>query len=492
MGSLVYWLLCIIYLTAIFLLICYGVHRFYHAFKVPAVPPPSPPLCTPSQHITIQLPLYNEQHVVESLLHCICAMDWPSHLLEIQVLDDSTDKTSSIAQHWVKHYAQQGLDIHYLHRRNRIGYKAGALQEGLQQAKGEFIAIFDADFRPAPSFLKFLMTSFKSQQIGLVQARWGHSNRNENLLTQSSAILLDGHFIIEHAVRHHLDCFFNFNGTAGIWRKQCILDAGGWQHDTITEDLDLSYRAQLLGWQFIYRADITAFAELPNNITDFRLQQYRWTKGSIQTARKLLLKILRSSISFSRKRETFFHLTVNLGYPLCILLIILSPIMILGQPKHIISEMVALSTSIFLWGTLLSTVFFYATAQKLSAHRQSLRLILAAIALGIGISFSQTLAVVSGLISRDSTFIRTPKKGSQKTHQYSRRKKFQIHSEFVLSLYSFAILYMLYQKELFSSMPFFILFLFIFLWTSYLNVSHTLIEKNARRTSATQQENIKI
>ena len=256
--------------------------------------------------VTIQLPMYNEMYVAERLIDAVVKMDYPRELLEIQVLDDSTDETVAIASRRVEHYKEQGLDISYLHRQNRKGYKAGALEEGMKVAKGEFIAVFDADFIPHKHFLTNTIHFFTAPNIGMVQMRWSHLNRNFSLITNLQSIFLDGHFVIEHTARNRSGRFFNFNGTAGIWRKAAIIDGGGWQHDTLTEDLDLSYRTQMKGWQFIYLPDFSVPAELPVDIVAFKAQQHRWAKGSIQTAKKLLPKIFRAKLPLAREGRGLF------------------------------------------------------------------------------------------------------------------------------------------------------------------------------------------
>jgi len=284
------------YFFVLIILAVYGWHRYYLVYlymrnrdKEPKAQPPLDPLPV----VTIQLPLYNEMYVADRLIASVGAIEYPRQLLEIQVLDDSSDETRSIAELAVRRLAAQGVDIKYYHRVDRVGYKAGALEAGLKVARGEFIAIFDADFIPTADFLTQLMPHFTDAKVGMVQARWGHINQDYSLLTKIQAILLDGHFILEHGGRNRGGRFFNFNVTAGIWRREAIYDAGGWQHDTLTEDLDLSYRAQLQGWGIVYLPDLVCPAELPVVISGFKSQQRRWAKGSIQTARKLLPRVLK-------------------------------------------------------------------------------------------------------------------------------------------------------------------------------------------------------
>src|SRR6267143_4119604 len=317
------------YFFVLIVLAIYGWHRYYLVYlymrNKGKEPKAGPPL-DPPPVVTIQLPLYNEMYVADRLIASVCAIEYPRELLEIQVLDDSVDETRSIAESAVRRFAAQGIDIKYYHRTDRIGYKAGALEAGLKTARGEFIGIFDADFIPTADFLTRLMPHFGDPGVAMVQARWGHINQDYSLLTKIQSILLDGHFVLEHGGRHRSGRFFNFNGTAGIWRRTAIADAGGWQHDTLTEDLDLSYRAQLAGWQFVFVPGLIAPAEVPVEMNAFQSQQHRWAKGSVQTARKMLPRILRSDLSREVQVEAFFHLSANFTYPLMILLTVLMPV----------------------------------------------------------------------------------------------------------------------------------------------------------------------
>ena len=317
-------------LVAYFFVLCilgiYGWHRYYIVYlytkyrdRVPGPPPP----VADWPVVTVQLPIFNEMYVVDRLIDAVCALDYPKEKLEIQVLDDSTDETSDIAELAVRRQAARGFDIKYLHRTDRTGYKAGALDAALKVARGGFIAIFDADFVPPSDFLVRTIPYFENSRLALVQARWGHLNHDYSLLTRIQAILLDGHFVLEHGGRNRSGCFFNFNGTAGVWRREAIGDAGGWQHDTLTEDLDLSYRAQLRGWQFLFLPDLVTPAEVPVEMNAFKSQQHRWAKGSIQTCRKLLPYILQADLPLKVKVEAFFHLTANFNYVLMVALSIL-------------------------------------------------------------------------------------------------------------------------------------------------------------------------
>ena len=286
----------IIYFTVLILLSIYGIHRYVMVHLFRKYRGRNPELKAPFAElpeITVQLPIYNEMYVVERLIDAVCHIDYPADKFEVQVLDDSTDETQNIARALVERYQNKGINVHYLHRENRIGFKAGALAEGLKHAKGRFIAIFDADFIPSPEILLKTVHYFSDPEIGMVQVRWGHINSEYSLLTMIQSIMLDGHFVVEHTARNRSGRFFNFNGTAGVWRREAIASSGGWQHDTLTEDLDLSYRAQLRGWKFIFVPDVVAPAEVPVEINSFKSQQHRWAKGSIQTARKILPQVFK-------------------------------------------------------------------------------------------------------------------------------------------------------------------------------------------------------
>ncbi len=311
------WAILIPYFTILAVLSVYGVHRyevirtyFKHRKKATGEPPMRFAQLPP---VTIQLPVYNERYVIERLIDEITRMEYPRELLQIQVLDDSTDDTAPFAEALVDRYRALGFPIEYHHRTNRYGFKAGALQEGLETATGEFVAIFDADFIPPPDFLTRTIHHFADPSVGVVQTRWSYLNRDYSFLTEVEAMLLDGHFILEHGARSRAGYFFNFNGTAGILRRRMIEDAGGWQHDTLTEDSDLSYRAQLKGWRFVYMPGLECPSELPVDMHGFQVQQSRWAKGLTQCARKLLPMIFRADIPRRVKAEAFMHLTPNIS-----------------------------------------------------------------------------------------------------------------------------------------------------------------------------------
>jgi cellulose synthase/poly-beta-1,6-N-acetylglucosamine synthase-like glycosyltransferase len=372
--------------------------------------------------ITVQLPMYNEDMVAQRIIRASCQIDYPRELLEIQVLDDSTDHSAEIAREAVAEMAAKGHPIKYIHRVNREGYKAGALAAGLKQASGEFIAIFDADFVPPKDILHNVVNYFTDDKVGMIQVRWDHLNRDASLLTKSQAIFLDGHFVIEHTARNRSGRFMHFNGTAGCWRRTTIDDAGGWQHDTLTEDLDLSYRAQLKGWQFVYLPQFCAPAELPPEMISFKAQAHRWTKGSMQTAIKLLPRILRSRhLSTRIKTEAFFHLTNTLVYPLMVLLTLLMYPTFFNYfapfKAHTWGHYV-FSTSLFILATCSASTFFVFGQAELFGRAAGWRSILYLpflMGLGVGLSLNNTKAVFEAIWSairrKPSEFVRTPKYG---------------------------------------------------------------------------------
>ncbi len=359
--------LLIPYFVVLILLAFYGMHRYqlvYLYFKYRKNKTTDPPShFAELPRVTIQLPIFNEQYVIDRLVDCVCKMEYPTDKLEIQVLDDSTDETVEVARAVVERYAAMGHNISYHHRTNREGYKAGALDAGLRVSTGEFVAIFDADFTPYPDWLMKVIHHFADPQVGMVQTRWTHLNRNYSFLTEVEAILLDGHFVLEHGGRSRAGVFFNFNGTAGMWRRQAIDDAGGWEHDTLTEDTDLSYRSQLKGWKFKYLQDVECPAELPIEMTAFKTQQARWAKGLIQCSKKDLPKVLRADVSRREKIEAWYHLTANLSYPLMIVLsVLLMPAMILRFYQGWF-QMLYIDLPLFMASTF-SISSFYLMSQK--------------------------------------------------------------------------------------------------------------------------------
>lgn len=401
------------YFACLAVLSAYGLHRWYLVglYWRHRRDDPSPrETFDPLPLLTVQLPLYNEMYVASRLIDAVCELDYPRDRLEIQVLDDSTDETREIVARLVRHRREQGFDIVHLHRSDRVGFKAGALKAGLRGARGELIAIFDADFAPRADFARRLVHHFTDPDVGMVQARWGHINLNHSALTRVQSMLLDGHFVIEHTARNRSGRFFNFNGTAGVWRRSCIEDAGGWQHDTLTEDLDLSYRAQMRGWKFVFLPDHVAPAELPVEMCAFKSQQHRWAKGSIQTAKKLLPALLRSELPWRIKLEATAHLTANVGYVLMVLLALLVIPSVWTRGGISPWLIVAVDLPIFTLSSL-SVAAFYAVAQRVATGSWSgiLRRVPFLMSVGIGLSINNSRAVLEALAGRSSDFKRTPK-----------------------------------------------------------------------------------
>lgn len=426
MSSFVGSTLLTVYWSALALLAAFGLHRVHllalylrHRHEAPR--PAARFVELP--RLTVQLPIYNEYYVAERLIAAVAALDYPRDRLEIQVLDDSTDETSARVASAVLRHRRAGLDITHRRRASRVGFKAGALAKGLTDARGELIAIFDADFVPRPDFARRLVDHFTDERVGMVQARWGHLNADYSMLTRVQAILLDGHFVIEQTARNRAGRFFNFNGTAGIWRRSCIEDAGGWQHDTLTEDLDLSYRAQLRGWRFVFLRDDLAPAELPVEMAAFKCQQHRWAKGSVQTARKLLPGILRGPAPLAVKLEAAVHLLANAGYVLLLLIAgLLVPVIWTQRELHPAGHL-PIDLALFLL-SLLSLLTFYTVAQREAGGRWwRVPLCLPAlICVGIGLAVSNGCAVVEALVGHRSEFLRTPKLNLAPGEQRSTRR----------------------------------------------------------------------
>jgi cellulose synthase/poly-beta-1,6-N-acetylglucosamine synthase-like glycosyltransferase len=409
------------YYLILAVLALYGLHRLVLVWvwwrtRDRGASAPPPPREWPV--VTVQLPLYNELYVAERLIEAVCRLDYPRDRLEIQVLDDSTDETrDAVAQAVARARSEgaDGVDIHHLHRPDRAGYKAGALAAGLARAAGELVAVFDADFVPGPDFLRRVVPHFvgpEAEDLGMVQARWDHLNRGYSLLTRVQALMLDGHFLIEHTARNRGGCFFNFNGTAGVWRRRAIEDAGGWQADTLTEDLDLSYRAQLAGWRFLYLPEVGVPSELPVDVNGFKGQQHRWAKGSIQTGRKLLPAILRADVPARVKAEALVHLTNNLAYPLMVALSLLVFPAMVARRGGGLGEILLVDLPLFL-GATVSVLVFYAASQVAAVdagrERREIRFLPTLMGVGIGLAVSNARATLGGLVSRGGEFVRTPK-----------------------------------------------------------------------------------
>ena len=474
--------LLIPYFIVLILLASYGAHRYvlvYLYYKHKKNRTTGPPGYFPElPRVTVQLPIFNEQFVVERLLDAICRLDYPLEKLDIQVLDDSTDETVAVARGLVNHYAAKGFPVTYHHRSNREGFKAGALAEGLKTARGEFVAIFDADFVPPEDFLQRVIHHFTDPKVGMVQTRWTHINRNYSFLTEVEAILLDGHFVLEHSGRARSNVFFNFNGTAGMWRRSAIDDAGGWQHDTLTEDTDLSYRAQLKGWKFIYLQDVECPAELPVEMTAFKTQQARWAKGLIQTSKKILPQVLKSDQRFHVKLEAWYHLTANLSYPLMIVLsVLLLPAMIIRFYQGWF-QMLYIDLPLFMASTFSISSFYLVSQRELFPGKWFRALIYLPVlmALGIGLTVTNTRAVLEALLGKQSEFARTPKyhveskKDKVRANKYRRRLGWVPWVELLIGCYFAITVYYAIDNENYITVPFLILFVFGYWYTGLMSL----------------------
>src|SRR5258708_3966647 len=476
------------YFIVLFMLALYGLDRYvllydYYAYRKNI--PPEPPPVENWPKVTIQLPIFNERYVIERLVDAVAQFDYPRELLDIQVLDDSTDVTREMARACAARPALQRLPISYIHRTNRERLKAGALENGLKTANGEFVAIFDADFIPQADFLlrtvPYFLDPATDGKIGMVQTRWTYLNSDYSLLTRVETILLDGHFVIEHGGRSRRGTFFNFNGTAGVWRRAAINAAGGWEHDTLTEDTDLSYRAQLKGRKFIYLPEIECASELPVDMNGFKAQQARWAKGLMQTAKKILPKVFKSDAPWHVKAEAFFHLTANISYPLMILLsTMLLPAMIVRFYQGWF-QMLVIDLPLFLASTC-SISSFYLVAQRELRPKTWWRTFLYmpfVMATGIGISVRNAQAVIEALLGKKSKFSRTPKfniKGKQGTFakkSYWNKAVWMPYAEVLLGLYfSLPIVYAFWNEN-YATVPFLLLFVWGYLYPGCMSLGQT-------------------
>jgi cellulose synthase/poly-beta-1,6-N-acetylglucosamine synthase-like glycosyltransferase len=443
--------------------------------------------------VTIQLPIYNEMYVIERLIKTVCEIDYPIDKMEIQVLDDSTDETVEITANIVKEYQLRGFDIKHIHRKDRTGFKAGALKEGLKTAKGEFIAIFDADFIPRKNFLKIVLPFFKDPKIGMVQTRWEHLNRSYSLITQIQALALDGHFVLEQQVRNKAGYFINFNGTSGVWRKECIIDAGNWEADTLTEDLDLSYRAQLKGWKFKYLTDFTTPSEIPSEINSLKSQQFRWTKGAIETAKKMLIRVWKSDLPFKTKIMCSFHLTNNIVFPFILLACLLNmPIVLIKNSGQYDTYFIFMSVFVL---AFIASFLFYLYSQKdvYEDWRSRILLFPVFMAGSMGFAINNTKAVFEALINKKSEFVRTPKYGIEdqedkwhdKKYVHKNVVKFSVILESLVALYSLACVIVSLVTLQIAAIPFQLMFTFGFGLVAYLSIKHVIVtNKKAAEVSS--------
>jgi len=475
-GSLGYaiWTAC--YLAVLIGLSAYGVHRYFiiYLFLKNRKREPLPAhQFEQLPKVTMQLPIFNEIYVVERLLRSVSEIDYPRELLQIQVLDDSTDDTREITASCADELQRRGFDVQLIRRVDRIGFKAGALAVGLESADGEFVCILDADFVPQPDLLTRTIHFFTDLKVGMIQTRWGHLNRGYSLLTRMQAMFLDGHLLLEQTARSRSGRFFNFNGTAGLWRRSCIVEAGGWQHDTLTEDLDLSYRAQLAGWKFIFLSDVVTPAELPVDMNGFKSQQHRWTKGSIQTCKKLLPRIWRSQLPFAIKLEATGHLISNFAYLLlACLCVLLHPST--GGPQSGWLRTLLIDIPIFLTASV-SVAAFYVCAQRVLHPRtwmKEMLLLPCLLALGIGLSLNNARAVLEAIFNHRSDFTRTPKYGIERKSQPWRTCRYRpLKSVLPIAEMGFAIYFTYFVwfaivHRQFISVPFLLMFQGGFLYVS--------------------------
>ena len=477
------------YFIVMVLLSFYGVHRYvmcYRYFKYRKNYDPNPPRHFDElPRVTVQLPIFNEQFVIDRLIEAVCAMEYPREKLEIQVLDDSTDETQEVAAGIVARYAALGHSIVYIHRTNRHGFKAGALDAGLKVATGEFVAIFDSDFVPPQDWLMRVIHHFAEPDVGMVQTRWAHLNRNYSMLTQIEAILLDGHFVMEQGSRARCGEFFNFNGTAGMWRRQAITGGGGWRYDTLTEDTDLSYRAQMAGWRFKYLPEVECPSELPIEMTAFKTQQARWAKGLIQTSLKILPEVFHSKTSLRNKIEAVLHLTANLSYPLMVIMTaFIMPAMICRFYQGW-WQMLLIDVPLFGASTLSIAVFYVLSERELfpDGWKKSFYYLPLIMAVGIGLTVTNTKAVMEALFGIKSAFVRTPKyrvaKKGEKSQaaKYRKRLKLAPWIELLLGLYFFlAILYTFSNQNYFTA-PFLILFVAGYWYTGLMSLLQGRFER---------------
>ena len=436
-------------ITTLFIF-CYTLLQFhltiaYIKFKKKCISPLPPTVLSKENiYVTVQLPLYNEPYVTERLINAVCAFDYPKHLLEIQILDDSNDETIEIADTITESWQQKGIDIKVVRRPDRTGFKAGALKYGLEIAKGNFIAIFDADFIPSPDFLKKTVPVLNQDGVGMVQTRWGHTNREYSLLTKAQAFWLENHFRIEQTSRSNLNLFFNFNGTAGIWKKQTIIEAGNWQADTLTEDLDLSYRAQLKGWKFLYLEEVISPAELPPTLSALKGQQFRWTKGGAEVSRKLIPSLIKSKQPLQIKLHAVGHL-LNSGVYLAIAIsaFLSIPLLFIKDILPSLKPLMLIGTIFFSNFIILAIAYFIATRDYFKNKNifQFVKMFQIYLSFAVGMSFHNSIAVLQGYFGKRTAFIRTPKFNAESNGNIALQRfgSAKISSSFVIYLSLFVL-----------------------------------------------------
>ncbi len=474
-----------VYFFILITVFIYSSHRYYMVYLYYRHQKDKPVLRNTLDklpRVTVQLPVYNEMYVVRRLIAASCDIDYPRELLDIQVLDDSTDETKEITRTCVEEFRDKGFDISYIHRDNRAGYKGGALENGLIYAKGEYIAVFDADFVPQRDILKKTIHFFADKSVGMVQTRWSYLNRGYSFITKIQAIMLDGHFVIEHTARNWSGRFFNFNGTAGVWRKEAITSAGGWQNDTLTEDLDLSYRSQLKGWKFIFLKDELSPSEIPVEINGFKSQQHRWAKGSIQTAKKILPSIFKSDLPLKVKVEAFFHLTNNISYLLMLVLsVLIYPSMVarinVGWFRMLVADVP------FLLFATVGISFFYICSQREAYKDWKSRIMYLPMlmSLGIGLSVNNSKAVLGAIFNKKTEFKRTPKYSIEKKKDMWLGKKYKgeinllVLMELLLGIYFTFNIYFAFINKIYVSIPFLMMFQMGYFYVAFLSIFQVVL-----------------
>ncbi len=487
-------LILIIYTLFLIILFGYSIHAFillnyYYKFhKHPVHRKKKKKVLKNFPAVTVQLPIYNEKYVVHRLIKSVVELDYPRERLEIQVLDDSDDETTEIVEHLVQIYQKDGYDIKHIRRGSRRGFKAGALQYGLEMAKGEFLAIFDADFVPPRDFLTELLPEFEDQNIGGVQARWGHLNDRASFLTRAQAIGLDNHFAIEQRLRFLANCFINFNGTCGIWRKKAIIDGGGWHSDTLAEDLDLSYRVQLKGWKIKYREDFAVQGELPENVASFRIQQNRWAMGTIQVARKLLIKVLKSKLRPIAKFEAFVHLTCHINFLAMLGLAIFSPIIVYLKVEGLAPTGYYIFASFFTIGAFGYPILYYLSQRELyKDYIHRIPFIAGVIAYSMGLSVSNTKAIIEGWLKKHHIFTRTPKSGGKKQGYRPECKFFVPLVELLLGIYMLSgLIYVVVHFQLIL-IPFLLLYCYGFLSLGVLSLKDLIFVPRFKEVACSRE-----
>ncbi len=479
------YLFLVVYFFILITVFIYSSHRYYMVYLYYKHQKDKPVLRNKLDklpRVTVQLPVYNEMYVVRRLIAASCDIDYPKELLDIQLLDDSTDETKEITRNCVEEFRAKGFDISCIYRENREGYKGGALENGLKYAKGEFVVVFDADFVPQSDILKKTIHFFADKSVGMVQTRWSYLNRGYSFITKIQAIMLDGHFVIEHTARNWSGRFFNFNGTAGVWRKEAITSAGGWQNDTLTEDLDLSYRSQLKGWEFIFLKDELTPSEIPVEINGFKSQQHRWAKGSIQTAKKILPAIIKSDLPLKVKVEAFFHLTNNISYLLMLVLsVLIYPSMVarinIGWFRMLIADVP------FLLFATVGISFFYICSQREAYKDWKSRIIYLPMlmSLGIGLSVNNSKAVLGAIFNKKTEFKRTPKYNIENKKDIWLGKKYRgeinflVLMELLLGIYFTFNIYFAFINKIYVSIPFLMMFQLGYFYVAFLSIFQVVL-----------------